>query len=264
MSYILEALKKSEQERERGNVPDIKSIHSSNEVATDDRKRRWWPYFLVLVVLINGAIFGVVYLGGEDSNTASQVSDEQQVASLSDKNTVANDFAVAEKPKQAAPSQQQPSQQQPSQQQPSQQQKTVPPSKSATESKPQPKVIFSKEPLDMSGDVFIADGADDNASQSASIDSSSTQESIKENIQTMLISELPDNVRQSIPNIEFAGHVYSTSAERRSVMINGRKMREGDAVNADLFLHAITPEGAEFDYQGYRFKLNALQDWSFR
>ena len=94
--------------------------------------------------------------------------------------------------------------------------------------------------------------------------SDSSQEVVEENIQAMLISELPDNVRKGIPNIEFAGHVYSSVVERRSVMINGRKMREGDAVSADLFLHAITPEGAEFDYKGYRFKLNALQDWSSR
>ncbi|WP_455199763.1 general secretion pathway protein GspB [Kaarinaea lacus] len=253
MSYILEALKKSEQERERGNVPDIKSIHSNNDVTTHDSKRSWWPYILVLVVLINGAIFGVIYLGGKDSNSTGSVSNEPQVASLSDEKSVIDEPVVVEKPEPVISSQQQTTE--------------VPVKPAAVpkpQPKPQPKVIFSKEPLDMSSDVVASKGADGGASQPSAIESDATQESIEENIQAVLISELPENVRQSIPNIEFAGHVYSTSVERRSVMINGKKMREGDAVNADLFLHAITPEGAEFDYQGYRFKLNALQDWSFR
>lgn len=248
MSYILEALKKSEQERERGNVPDIKSIHNGNDVTTHGSKKNWWLYVLALVVLINGAIFGVIYFGGMGGDTVNQVSDEQRVASLSDEKPVV-DPVVIEKPEPANSLQQQ---------------KTEVPSKPAAEPKPQPKVIFSKEPLDMSSEIEVSQGADVNASQSSAAESDLKQESVEANIQTMLISELPDNVRQSIPNIEFAGHVYSTSAERRSVMINGKKMREGDAVNADMFLYAITPEGAEFDYQGYRFKLNALQDWSFR
>ena len=256
MSYILEALKKSEQERERGGVPDIKSIHSSNETAADDRKRSWWPYLLLLVFLINGAIFAVVYLGENDSNTVSQTNDEQQVATLADENALSSKSVAVLKPSPA-----------PSETPPAQQLET--PSKPVVEPKPQPKVIFSKELLDMSGDVVVTNEGKTKALQSddpqlVKAESSLNKESIEEEIQVMLISELPDNIRQNIPNIEFSGHVYSSTAERRSVMLNGRKMREGDAVSANMFLHAITPEGAEFDYQGYRFKLNALQDWSSR
>jgi len=243
MSYILEALKKSEQERERGGVPDIKSVHSSNETATDDKKRSWWPYLLLVVFVVNGAIFAVVYMEDDASDAVSQANEDQQVAALTEEPPVMVNPIPSEN---------------------SQVQKLETPTKPVAEPKPQPKVIFSKELLDMSSDV--ADEVNEKTSQAinsqmASGEASSNQESIEENIQAMMISELPDNVRKSIPNIEFAGHIYSSTVERRSVMINGRKMREGDAVSADLFLHAITPEGAEFDYQGYRFKLNALQDW---
>jgi hypothetical protein len=77
------------------------------------------------------------------------------------------------------------------------------------------------------------------------------------------ISDIPDNVRKKIPSIAFEGHVYSSVPERRSVMINGRKMREGEAIGDELMLKEITTLGAEFEYEGYRFRLNALQDWSF-
>ena len=81
MSYILEALKKSEQERERGNVPDIKSIHSSESDAPKEEKRSWWPYLLALVLLVNGVIFAVVFVGKEASETPEPEENSTEAAS---------------------------------------------------------------------------------------------------------------------------------------------------------------------------------------
>jgi general secretion pathway protein B len=198
-------------------------------------------------------IFAVVYMGKDKVGSSSQADNDQQVASI-----------INEPPVVPIPTPSETAQAQQSEPQPAAAEEPTPQAKPQPQ---QPKVIFSKEPLDMSSDV--ADEVQSGASQSGDpkltgAESSTNQELKEENIQAVMISELPDSIRQSIPSIEFAGHVYSSTVERRSVMLNGRKMREGDAVSADLFLHAITPDGAEFDYQGYRFKLNALQDWSSR
>ena len=52
MSYILDALKKSEQERGHGTAPGIQTTHSSS-LNYYSNKSHWWPYALVFVIAIN-------------------------------------------------------------------------------------------------------------------------------------------------------------------------------------------------------------------
>lgn len=256
MSYILDALKKSEQERQRGNVPDIKAVHNSPAKPVMESRRSWWLYLFILVLLVNGAIFAVVYLGDAGKETATQHSQEPNLAALGNEqesNMATAPVVEAVQPQSSATT--------------TPVEQTPPPSASeepAQQPQKQPRVIFSKEPLDMSTDIPDTQAALA-SSPSAKQDEAITLDKDDANVnEAVLIAELPESVRQKIPNIEFAGHVYSTSVERRSVMINGKKMREGDVVGSGLILQAITPEGAEFEYEGYRFKLGALQDWSFR
>ena len=53
MSYILEALKKSEQERNRGRAPDLRALHEAGPAPVTESSRQ--PYMLVTVVVL-GAI----------------------------------------------------------------------------------------------------------------------------------------------------------------------------------------------------------------
>lgn len=54
MSYILEALKKSEQERHRGQAPGLQALHTLP--AQTGQSRRWWPYVLMLALLLNAGL----------------------------------------------------------------------------------------------------------------------------------------------------------------------------------------------------------------
>ena len=77
------------------------------------------------------------------------------------------------------------------------------------------------------------------------------------------LSELPPDVQQAIPNMVFAGHVYSSNPAQRSIIINGYAMSEGDVVVGNLKVKQITRDGVIFDYQSQLFRVNILQDWSF-
>jgi len=258
MSYILDALKKSEQERQRGNVPDIKAVHNSSAKTVAESSRSWWIYLFVLVLLVNAAIFAVVYLDGTSEETTTQTMQDSNLAALASKGKADNAMApvvetvqpqssvVTTPVDQTPPS---PASETTTQQTPKQSQK-------------QPRVIFSNEPLDMSNDIPDMQAAKSDTPTVKEDETLSVEQGDVPVEEAVLIAELPVSVRQKIPNIEFAGHVYSTAVERRSVMINGKKMREGDVVGSGLVLLAITPEGAEFEYEGYRFKLSALQDWT--
>ena len=62
MSYILDALKKSEEERERGEVPKL-TTHLITEAGT---KRRMWPWVVGVALFANAAVLGVFLLPSDE------------------------------------------------------------------------------------------------------------------------------------------------------------------------------------------------------
>ena len=70
MSYILDALKKSEKERQKKNLPDLLTVQEP--VLNEKRKRPLWPYILIAVLIINMGFIG--YLLGTKKPKKIQVS----------------------------------------------------------------------------------------------------------------------------------------------------------------------------------------------
>ena len=68
--------------------------------------------------------------------------------------------------------------------------------------------------------------------------------------------ELPLTVRQSLPALNLLVHVYSNVPEDRFVLINGTRFREGDELSPGVRLAEIRPEGALIDFRDYRFLLS--------
>jgi general secretion pathway protein B len=299
VSYILDALKKSEQERSRGVIPDIKAIH--RPAAAEPKKSAQWSIWIMVVLLLNAAGLGYwIYHQNRQTALASLETNSQQAQATSDqtdsdddpstmigraeggqKTQQAQNLQQVQKPQQvqqqleqklavlqqeaAKPKTPKPHTASPKPSQPAKQSsKQATPSKAGSD---KPNVIFSDKPLDVSAtELKNAETADDLAVlsdvQIVPEESTSAAEILDDRIYE--ISELPESVKRELPDISFAGHVYSSSKSQRSVMLNGRKMREGQEVTKGLVLEEITLEGVVLRSQGYRFKLGALQDWSFR
>lgn len=68
--------------------------------------------------------------------------------------------------------------------------------------------------------------------------------------------ELPLAVRQSLPTLNMLVHVYSEAPADRFVLINGTRYREGDELSSGVRLAEIRPEGALVDFRDYRFLLS--------
>lgn len=62
MSYILEALKKSDQKRQSGKVPDLQTMPEESRYAP--QKRKLWPYALAVVLLINAGLISIWLFSG--------------------------------------------------------------------------------------------------------------------------------------------------------------------------------------------------------
>jgi len=59
-----------------------------------------------------------------------------------------------------------------------------------------------------------------------------------------------------VPNLRLDLHVYAANAAERFVFINMRKLREGESLPEGVRVEQITPTGAELSYRGQRFTLD--------
>ena len=65
--------------------------------------------------------------------------------------------------------------------------------------------------------------------------------------------DLPENVRQQLPALAVAGATYSENPRYRMVIINGQVVQEGDAAAPGVVLETIRPKEVVLRAQGYRF-----------
>jgi|SRR5450432_1221602 len=68
-------------------------------------------------------------------------------------------------------------------------------------------------------------------------------------------SELPEEIRREIPRVAINGSSYSGDAASRMVMINGQVFHEGDQLGAGLVLDKIKRRSAVLAYKGWRYEI---------
>ena len=66
-------------------------------------------------------------------------------------------------------------------------------------------------------------------------------------------NRLPSSVQQEIPRHRISVHVYSETASSRFVILNSKKLGEGGQTKDGLKVDEIRPDGAILNYQGRRF-----------
>lgn len=71
---------------------------------------------------------------------------------------------------------------------------------------------------------------------------------------------LPDGLQSMLPSIKYQAHIYSSTADKRWIKLNGRELYEGESIGA-LRVLEIAPDQSVLDFDGYEFSLKALQDW---
>ena len=68
-------------------------------------------------------------------------------------------------------------------------------------------------------------------------------------------SELPEDIRRELPRVAINGSSYSGDAASRMVMINGQVFHEGDQLSAGLVLDKIRRRSAVLAYKGFRYEV---------
>jgi general secretion pathway protein B len=80
-----------------------------------------------------------------------------------------------------------------------------------------------------------------------------THELLQPPDRVVTLAELPPALRESLPALSVRGFVYSEDPGSRMVVINDRMLQEGDEVAPGLKLERIQPDGAVLSAKGYRF-----------
>ncbi|RDH83009.1 MAG: hypothetical protein DIZ80_12160 [endosymbiont of Galathealinum brachiosum] len=233
MSYILDALKKSDSERKRGDVPNLQTVHIPINA---DQPTPWALYgFISVLLLVLAFVIGLV------------ISDKEPVTIIQ----------VAETGRQIKPV-------------------LKPVLKEASRVNKNSELQYSKK--------IPQKITEQKTSQLKAARIEVTQKRAKEPVielqQTNRVQvesvvalpdisnipylhELPEYQQQSVPEMHFAGHVYSTSAQSRSIIINNSAMSEGDTVVQGINVVKITSSGVVFSLHDNYFRMDILQDWSF-
>ena len=90
-----------------------------------------------------------------------------------------------------------------------------------------------------------------------SLESNSTNGNVDETAQeqkVIAMTELPLAIQQEIPKMSISGHAYSTVPKERIVGINDRLLQEGEYLSPGLRLEQITADGLVFSYKKYLFR----------
>ena len=69
------------------------------------------------------------------------------------------------------------------------------------------------------------------------------------------LGQLPALSATDLPPLGLQLHVYANAPGERFIIVNGQRLHEGDTLREGAVLEQITPDGAIFSYRGTRFQL---------
>ncbi len=223
MSYILDAIKKADQQRRRGEVPTLTSA------APTTAKRPLWALYgaLGLGLLVLGV--GIGWWSPWRTESPPLARSQVRLAEAS--------------PPRPAPTF-----------------KPAPPPTSATRQEAPAAAIDFAQPPSPGRTASAPVRAERAASPSPVLPPKAggeAQTASPPEAKVGTRSELPMSIQQELPPLSIAMHVYSAQPRDRLVSVDNRLLREGDSVAADLKLEEILPDGMIFSYRGFRFRAAA-------
>lgn len=216
MSYILEALKKAQAERQLGNAP---TIHAPVVHAVPAARASRMP-------LMAGAAAAAILLGAvlflwRQSGPAPAASPAPAAAPSA---PPAAPVVVAPAPA-PAPAQQVALLPEPPAPRPAT--RPEPPARPAARPAPQvrPAALPAAEPAPAAEDT------------------------------TRSLNDLPEAVRSQVPKVVFGGYIYSPNPADRLLLVDKMLRREGEEVAPGLVLEKLLPNAAVMNYRGQRYRV---------
>lgn len=236
MSFILDALKKSETDRQRQSGPSLFEV----KVAPPRRRLPVWAVAIAVLLGINLVLVGWMLLrhppqrakpaalaaSSRPAAGASATAAPRQSAPASSAAAAAPQAAASAGQSRATPT-------------PAATAMSAPAASGAPAAplSPPPAGVASAPPSAAPPDAASAPAAEGNGPV------------------LPLYKQLASAPGATLPQLHLDLHVYATNPRKRYVMINMQKLQEGDSLPDGVRVLAIRPDGVELSYQGTRFLL---------
>ncbi len=227
MSYILDALNKSESDRQRQSIPNVESLTRGEDKTPSSFGR--FALIILAVVIVNAAI--VYYFMTRDVPVVEQA----QVAPAPVDETSPSAPAMAERTPNTPPAIDP---------------QTAPVAEATSEPAP---VTFEAAEIDSTaGELITPEPRPPIADSPLPVAP----------LVTATFADLPSNVQRRVPEMNITTHIYSSDPALRMVKIDDIARREGDSLKGGLRLVQITEVGVVLGIDSYEFRVDILQDWN--
>jgi general secretion pathway protein B len=222
MSYILDALRRADSERERGGVPSVHSKQVPPALADEDEGDTGRPAMRPLGWLamagsgLVGAVLAWFFVGRGDPAPEAPSLPPPPVAAAK---PVLPPPVTSQPP--AAPA-------------------IVPPA-------PAPMPPITAHAQDLKAPPAAKADAKAKPASAAAADTEA---------EVPGLAQLPDELRRQVPALTVSGATYSKTASSRMLILNGQVLHEGDKVGNDLVLEQIRLKSAVLSVRGQRFSIS--------
>ncbi len=247
MSFILDALKKSESERQRQSGPALFEV----KVAPPRHRFAVWAIALGALLAINLVVVVWLYSRGTSTRSAAPVSASAPAPAASGAAGAAATGVVAPEQRSVVPS------------------ATVSASSARVSSAAVaatggPGVVDTSRAAGTSGAVRSSDAASTNPADLAPAVEPPRDSSVADGSGSVVresASGLPTYQDAAampgadLPQLQLDLHVYSDKPDQRFVFLNMVKLHEGESLPQGVRVDAITPEGVILSFRGTRFVL---------
>lgn len=237
MSFILDALRKSDQQRQRNMTPSLMIAPAPVEIPR--QPALLWYGLLAAALIGAGVLLGTMHRWQEEpaAPAISVIPPQAGSPIVPGSNTFIST-----------------STQLPTVSTPAKKPENLPPSA---------QVLAPQQPVPMPASVLTSQQATTSTPTSSTI---AAPIAVREELPHLppaevgqkspasSVTNLPSALQQEIPKLVILIHSYSDTPKSRFVFINDRKWHEEDYPAPGLKLEQITPDGVIFSYKGYRFR----------
>lgn len=251
MSYILDALKKAEEERRRGTAPDVMTVQDGSS-AKARGLRPGLVYLLLAALLVNAGVLAW-WLGPWNAKKPETLRKAKIGAVATAPVSVKG---VANKGAKVSPLPEKEAEANPGKKAVSEKgHKVLVPGKvkTAAESISRPGAGKSAAKVKTGEKPVVSPQGKDETETTAKVSTPPASDRI------YALNQLPSSVREGLPRLTMSLHYFTDDPSLRIIRIDGETLREGQATAGGLRLEKITPDGAIFDYQHYRFSVGMGQ-----
>lgn len=218
MSYILDALKKADQERTLGDVPDLETAHWGERRA--GRSHRWrWVWGIIALLVINGVLLALLVGRDAEDPAASVASRPDSAATLPVEPQPRSRSRVIDVPR--------------------------PPVR--------PRVNVPVTPPPAARPALPASRPPAPVVTPATVSAPPRATGSTPDVPAWDELSLEFRSQFILPHLDV--HVYADEPRRRFILVDLQKYREGDTLENGAVLEEILPDSIQLNYEGTRFRM---------